>query len=512
MANYKSVKWYEENREKLCNFSKYEIEPVKNCIVPAPVKSGKKEMVLYQARRSDASPVGEKHMLLTNFVAKDCKEQKRELEDNGVQCFYGNELKESKSKKGEKKDGFKKRVEERLKNNELVTIHIDESDYGTGNTQQLLPTFEYIKEIATHPNIKIRLYSATNHESIYSDFSELCEVKEYTPPENFHGPLYYLNRGLVTEAEPYWNKEDNYFSNQGLQCVNMIEESDPPAIGVLRLSAHKNQLKFNEIKKSLSLPYEEQHRFIREHTDRGIKILLVDGENPFDWGYPNGNRQWEHYKNEKLLIILNQTCSRSAEVGFHPWIKFWHDFRLKTSTYTTCSQAMERVNHYKYNYLEGYWDEDSVDTRIFGCLDTFRLSAGVISVNEYIESCGRRLSSRVSSNQKLSTSPEDYEIIYTVGDYPDTHIEKLKEYDISLRTNKFHKDEEGKYVSTVRGNTRVWRKEEVEREIFMGLKAKVRSHRTIVYYDEEDTPIFRTVIHNGNMSVENKSRKTIYND
>jgi hypothetical protein len=78
-----------------------------------------------------------------------------------------------------------------------------------------------------------------------------------------------------------------------------------------------------------------------------------------------------------MLIVIDQTSSRSTEWSCHNRIFATHDYR-NVIQFGTVSQAQERVNHYiqKYGAFQ--------PIRIYGHLKTFQLSAGLIDYMNYM--------------------------------------------------------------------------------------------------------------------------------
>ena len=492
---YNSIKWFEENRPEIYEFvCNQERDP--HNIISTPVKAGKRIMMEIESLRAQSKPAGEKHIVLSNFNATDCDDQKIELENYGATCIFG-----AKRLKKEKP-----RIYKELMNGDIpLVFHIDESDYGTGCNQVFDELFGDIKSLAyRNKNIKTRLYSATNHEAIFSDFSDISELKEFEPPSHFRGPGYFLDQGNVFEATPPWDINHQDFTPQGWEFISHLLEGDPNErnFGLLRLAVTKKEyLKFNDIK-------NPEHPFRKKLRKLGIVPKIVDKDHKFDWGKPNGERDWEILAPGYYLIIVNQTCTRSTDIGFRPAIRVWHDYREKGTNYTTCSQAMERLNHYDYD--DGYWDKP-VDTKIYCCRSTYLYSANRITRSEFLENTGRKISSRVSTHIKLSTSRDHYDYIITEGD-KEAHKEKVKEkFDITPQMN-FSKDKNGYFLTTFKGKNTVWNEKDVFERLFTGLHANFKSSRTRAYYKKnDDTPMFITIVHDGTRDATSNTKKSMYN-
>ena len=82
-------------------------------------------------------------------------------------------------------------------------------------------------------------------------------------------------------------------------------------------------------------------------------------------------------KERPILMVIDQTSSRSTEWKCHHRVFATHDFR-KELRYSTVSQAQERTNHYEPTY--GGFQR----IHIYGSIKTHLLSAGKISYEKYL--------------------------------------------------------------------------------------------------------------------------------
>jgi hypothetical protein len=87
---------------------------------------------------------------------------------------------------------------------------------------------------------------------------------------------------------------------------------------------------------------------------------------------------WDNLPKDKLVLIVHdQTSTRSTEWVFHDRLFATHDYRKKI-TFNTVLQAQLRSAHYMQNY-GGFQP-----IRIYGHLKTFQLCVGQISVVDYL--------------------------------------------------------------------------------------------------------------------------------
>ncbi len=397
----KSIEWYELNRPEHYSFVRDKIEKCKkHAIISMGVKVGKKEVVLIQNRRTISKPETVRHVFLTNFKRNDCKEQREQLKSYDIDTFYCDELELSVA-----------HIRKLIQAGVEVVVHVDESDYGSGSKMKMATTFKAIRAIKDY--VKLRLYSATNEEAIYSEFAGEADLLEMSDPPSFFGPDDFLDANLVSEAEPFWDGKLNKLSPQGEDaCKYWIEETNKP-FSLLRIvtsrSKNENGVTYKKLKSS--------KKFREELALFGIKTYFVDGNNGFYWGKAGGStggNTWELLdKKSRILIVINQTCVRSTEVGFHPLIAFWHDYRPKSSAYNTVSQAQLRPVFYPYGVDDQYWIDPSVKIKVYGCVDTYKMAAKRITPDEYVVLSGRKMSGRVSSESNLPV-----EVTYVVHPVP----------------------------------------------------------------------------------------------
>jgi len=261
---------------------------------------------------------------------------------------------------------------------------LDECDYGSGDIQSLSILWAYIRDRFT--NI---LYSATPEEILCS--SELTEgIMEdmlshgtsvvYTPPEGYCGPTKFLKEGLVEEAIEFFH--DTALTDQGASIIREMRKS-------MKLNPRRNvlilRLSYGELGGKLSRKEKKAFYKFLNHLDYFPE--LQQGEEPafrviadkdetsklkgsfeterVDWSNP---AYWDAKDETPLLIVIDQTSSRSTEWACHDRVYATHDYRHQIK-FSTVSQAQERVNHYTQKY-GGFQP-----IRVFGSMSTFKLSA-----------------------------------------------------------------------------------------------------------------------------------------
>ena len=393
------VSVFETQRPHLTNFVRTEILPLledrdnRRIVVRAPVKCGKREMVEYIAMRDSVEKPTRVHAFLSAWHRTADADQRDELKDQNMEVFSITTQK--------KVDAFLKWLFNKRLQKKTIVLHLDECDHGSGSKQMLSQVWKVTRDVSSITNI---LYSATPEEVLYSgevEDAELHEMMEgfvtdghrveYTPPDGYCGPERFLEAGLVHEALPFFHKEGDAFvlSPQGKEIVADLRASMAVTprrnLVVLRLSYSELGGKQADIKKNKAIhqflqnigSFPELAEFIvvvDKGDDMGIKCDQISTEK-IQWSSPT---YWRRQTTETpILLVIDQTSSRSTEWACHDRIFATHDYR-NVVQYSTISQAQERVNHYQQRY-GGFQP-----IRVYGHTRTFRLSAGKINYDTFL--------------------------------------------------------------------------------------------------------------------------------
>lgn len=391
-----SVADFELNRPDLTKFIKDCISPLiedhacRRIVIRAPVKSGKREMVEYAAMRDKMNSPKRVHVFLSAWHRKADEDQRHELSEHNMRVFSITTTINTCE--------FLKWARDMIEKDKQIIAHVDECDYGSGDKQILSRVWSFL-----HDNKKITsiLYSATPEEVIYSsevvdefinDIINNGKSIRYTPPQGFCGPEEFLQDDLIENAKPFFEKTSTGYvlSQQGKDIIknlkiNMITEPDRCII-VLRLSyselggkaadKRKNKAIHQFLSNIDTFPELEDFDIIADKDDdckyKSERITIQK----IDW---SNYKYWDRMKNQPRLIIIDQTSSRSTEWACHNHIYATHDFR-NVITFSTVSQAQERVNHYANKY-GGFQP-----IKVYGHKNTFELSAGHINHDTYLNS------------------------------------------------------------------------------------------------------------------------------
>jgi len=413
-----SVAVFETKRKHLTDFVRARLLPLleekcKRIVLRAPVKSGKREIAEYIAQRDAVASPKRVHGFISAWHRKADSEQRDELGAHNIKVFS---------------IITKKAVEEcvvwilaQVAKGLQVVLHLDECDHGSGQKQLLAKVWQAIR---SNSQVTTILYSATPEEVLFSGEVEEEEFRDmvvemledgyhinYTPPEGYCGPATFLDAGLVHEAEPFFHMDATgaaSLSSQGNTIVHDLKESlvsNPRRnMIVLRLSysslhgdrkdKKKNKAIYQFLEKLSSFPELAGFLFyVDKSDDIGIKHPSLNIEK-IQWSSPSYWLGRAH--TIPIIIIIDQTSSRSTEWACHDRIFATHDFR-NVLQYSTTSQAQERSNHYEQRY--GSFQP----IRVYGHTKTFLLSAGRIDYEAFLhyEWEKKKVDSRTSGDKEL---------------------------------------------------------------------------------------------------------------
>lgn len=315
----RKTQWFIDNRPEIFKFVSKLNQNKKHISVKAPVKSGKRFICILYALLNQTH----KHFYLSALDRIDDRVQLDELNAYGIKTFLSKDI-----------DDLVKDVVVAASDYDEVVVHLNESDYGTGNRQKMS---EGIKQLVSIPNVRLILYSATNEEAEYSKFIGSAAVEEFIPPSTYHGYEWFLNQGLVQNATDFWDLENEALTDQGVECCEILKSSNK-IFGVIRFT-NQSKIKNSKFEKS-----------IRDDYGFSVRWISAKKGEEYNWGrgfYEDvGIRDYEN-SNHKVLLVICQTANRSTEIGFHEHIAFWHDSeRGRGTAYNTIIQAAGRVIHY----------------------------------------------------------------------------------------------------------------------------------------------------------------------
>jgi hypothetical protein len=394
-----SVAMFETYRNPLTDFLKQRILPLldasecQRVLIRAPVKSGKREMVEYLAKRDEAHMPLRVHAFISAFHRAADESQRAELKGHNMEVF-------SLTSK-QKADTCIAWIRSMIASGKKVVLHIDECDFASGDRQVLSKVY---RNVRTNQDVNTILYSATPQEVLFSGEVEEDEHQEmldeiihtgerveYTPPPSFCGPSRFLEEGLVIEAIPFFRKTGTTLtlSQQGHEIITDLRRSIASGtrrnILILRLSysdlggsTHEkleNKSMYQFLKDWQTIPELSDCLVYADKSEKDIPNSSDVLKEKIQW---SNKRFWDAKRNDiPIIIAIDQTSSRSTEWKCHDRVFATHDFRNKL-IFSTISQAQERVNH----YTEAYGGFQPI--KVYGHKKSFQLSAGMISYTDYM--------------------------------------------------------------------------------------------------------------------------------
>lgn len=478
MSNIHDKKWFKENRREQYDYclkiKKLTIEnnldsdnKKKIYVIPAPVKSGKKDLVecfsQLEARENC------KHIFVSAWNRVADQDQHKELKDYNIDVFMLNNLKN--------KDICINKIYKYINNGKYLYIHLDELDYGA-EQGQILDGFINDEKIINYENCILRLYSATFEitqvnlkTNSYKSKIHICD--KFIPHSSYYGIKNYLNDNKIKEAETFFNidfyTDDIDFSEQGLECYNSM--SSEKWLGIVRICGRINNpikesncMEFDEVKE-LSPKLEEKYpdlafHFVGSLSKKNNKIIQWDNE-----------RYWDKPKdfnpNLKNIIIVQQTANRSTQFKCHPYLAFYHTKRGDSTANNTICQDEERVVYYK--------DErnSNVDIMLYGNITCAKYSAGELTLDEFNKLSGGRKLDKNCKMKKTTHGRVNLEVkVYKNWDEIPQEITKTRRIETYITdTKRFNKENfplnyEGRemytncYLSYRRDRITNWQKKE----------------------------------------------------
>ena len=302
---------------------------------------------------------------VTALNRKDTKTQIKELTENyGIACI----VRDHKKLVGEIVNILRDET-----NDGMFYIHLDECDYGTGESQSLNELYNdpYLNIPKNKNKIRYITYSATPEELEYSSLNKLeWDSLTFIPAKNYIGAEAYFNAGV---HKPNKFFESNKITEHGTEIINeVIEKCDNTDLSIAERQRN--------VDRDTTLKNLEKIRKKKDELKRENKcdIFIFDQHVEFNWGEPEA---WANlgmikkidkyfhasYNYIPVIIFISQICGRSTEICpfGHSKIFAWHDARKLSDKkpYNTLSQAIGRIKHYSQkgepvNTIKLYCDID----------------------------------------------------------------------------------------------------------------------------------------------------------
>jgi hypothetical protein len=432
-----SVDQFEFYRPAICAFVKTKVvvllddpdDTTRRILIRGDVKVGKREMVEYIALRDFSSAPRRVHAFISAFHRSADEMQRDELAGHQLKVF-------SLSTRTDVTPIIDW-VRAQIANGLDVVLHYDEADYGSGSRQRLNQIWGRFRE---NEHVKSILYSATPEELLYSECISQTDddddfaaeiyrsgiMLHYVPSAGYCGAKRFLDENLVFNATRFFHTLDDgrvVLSTQAREILRDAQaqlEECLDAKAEARLASRRAERAGNEdeanrqkkiaarparnvitLRLSYGVPGVGRARIERkaiytflQHVDSIPELATVDvrvdkedmpegaatpglrvTKDTIRWSDP---AYWDGLTSERLiLVVMDQTSTRSTEWAFHNRVFATHEYRLNV-TYCVCAQAQLRVAHYERRY-GGFQP-----IRVYGHKKTFEFAAERIGVDDYI--------------------------------------------------------------------------------------------------------------------------------
>ena len=418
--------------------------------INAPVKSGKRYMAiiahLYFMKKDELDGINSKSYFITSLYRKDDVKQRNQLQNYGLKVVTPTNIKKANKWLEELKNDFKKY--------DKVYVHIDENDYGAGNTQILSYFWKLIVKQVENNNSRVFTYSATG-EITQAEFIEDSNIKEiiknvnYEPPRTYYGIGCYIRDHRMHDATDFFtykvaNKEEDDVldytgQSQRLTSELMLQTKEryhKRHIGILRLSGKVTkkrgrtgqQTKFEFVKK-----FKNDIEADLSTPECQVRLLFVSSK--------DGSISWDEYKYwlglEKSIawiIIVNEMAKRSTQFRCHPFVCWYHTYRPSGSL-ATITQDQERPAFY---WLQPYLKTNKINPRdikihIYGNIKCAKYSAhweGFTGKEGYNKLCNSGIQLANCCRWAKPRTRGDW--TYEYGNERVDHIKELKEIALGI--------------------------------------------------------------------------------
>jgi hypothetical protein len=291
----------------------------------------------------------------------------------------------------------------------IIVIHFDEFDHGSGSGQ-VLGTSGLWEYILSSDMIRVVQYSASPEEALLGeDESRRC-IPMPTHP-NYRGARYYLDSGLMREAEPplrFSEGGEKQILGLGDQLLGILNDAREH----VRTAPRANSRPFVVVR--VTEGFAELQNAYQTHKLR--ELLSSDDDDvivhcAFVASTASGTTKvsWDNFaywQDEVRLLrrmcgvrvlFIDQMCTRSTDWFCHPFLFAYHDYHGDTSALNTIIQSNLRAAYYqgkKNDRGETVYAMEDHPIQLYGCLDVIEFVAGERTLD--------RLNRRVSSRAKVT--------------------------------------------------------------------------------------------------------------
>lgn len=415
----KPLSWYSEHMPHIFKFVTQDIHRniargEKNIIISAEVKTGKR--FIAQAYSVFTTPVvGQRmaHIFVSSWVRRDDDNQRKQLDA----YFQGTKSDPRVFKVNSDKSKYRciSVLQKIVDTHDIVVVHLDELDYGSGSEQHMAAVYEYCM---SQEKIYLISYSASYEEATLDSMNNSINEKKplvlsFKPPPEYRGAKWYCENNLVYEAEPFFTITDENISvsESGKALLQRARDrlySEDPKVNRKKLIIIRQNTSFKRVKDLIDeykIPEfvgNDELRILPQfvHSSKDLNTLPVKWDN-YNWW----KRQIEVERGGgKFLLILfiEQSSTRSTDWFCHPWLSAYHDYHPPETPVNTCIQANLRPVYYTNKMCDGVtvYNDEEFFPEIHGQKDVIEYVAGLKTLGNL----GKRpVSSRTKVFEQLKT-------------------------------------------------------------------------------------------------------------
>ena len=337
------TRWFYKERNEQFECAREITGQFKSVVIDAPIKCGKREIVICCSLLKDQKTL---HIYTVNLTRKDCEEQLEELNSYNILTFVGKNIR---TRKNEILETIKNALNQGL----TVYLHVDEADYGSGIDQCYSDLLLETRDLP----VRHVFYSATSQELLYATGFDFVKIN-FVPHPSYRGTKYFFDHDLVHKAEEsffvYDDKGNLVLSSQGEECCRLIDIKKGKNIGVVRITTQENQVSMYQ---SVKQAYGITNSSIRKSLDKvfgknNYVVKFTDQSSSLFWGDRDKNTKsksawYDLPTNKPVLHIINQTSNRSTEWALQPYLAFYHSYRKGDTFLSTILQYDTRMFGYR---------------------------------------------------------------------------------------------------------------------------------------------------------------------
>jgi hypothetical protein len=425
----KPLSWFSDNCPELFKCVAKELHPLiqkghKLIIFHAEVKTGKRFAVeIYASYTTPVDPSSVKpgerivHVFISSWIRRADDNQRRELNT----YLRGTSHDQRVFKINTKKNSVRciNKLNELGKHYDRIIVHLDELDYGSGSDQHMASIYQYC---TSQDKISLICYSASPEEALLKQLNvnpNTIPVKVvYTPPANYRGALWYCQKNLVREAEPFFTTDENdtvVLSNSAKELIQRAKErilsNDPRQnkrkLVIVRQNTDFGKIhdlikdkKFPELKTNMEEDPTTRIRILPHfvHSNQEYQSLSVKWD---DYSWWQEQLEEERGGNFLMIVFIDQSSSRSTDWFNHPWLSAYHDYHPPETPINTCLQSNLRVVYYINKFCDGkqVYNNEEFFPELHGQKDVIEYAAGLRELKDV----ARRVSGRAKVFEQLPT-------------------------------------------------------------------------------------------------------------